>query len=95
MGYTEGCDFRLGINICKRDIPISEARRLLAEGKTALLDGFISKNFKRFKARLEIKDGLAVFAFENPLPDKSAPAKQTKTTKTTRAKKSNKNSPTE
>ena len=95
MGYTDGCDFRLGINICKRDIPISEARRLLSEGKTALLDGFISKNFKRFKARLEIKDGLAVFAFENPLPEKPAPAKQTRTTKKTAAKKSNKNSPTE
>ncbi|MBQ7356519.1 MAG: topoisomerase C-terminal repeat-containing protein [Clostridia bacterium] len=96
MGYADGCDFRLGINICKRDIPISEARRLLAEGKTALLDGFISKNFKRFKARLEIKDGAAVFAFENPLPAKPAEKKRaTRTKKSTGASKSNKNSPTE
>ena len=90
MGYSDGCEFRLGINICKRDIPIAEARRLLAEGKTLLLDGFISKNFKRFKARLEIKDGSAVFAFDTPLPEKAAPKKQ----KATR-RKSNKNSPAE
>ena len=63
MGYNDGCDFRIGVNICHRDIPIEEARRLLATGSTVNLDGFISKNGKRFSARLVIKDGNAVFDF--------------------------------
>ena len=64
IGFDEGCKFRVGINICKRDIPISEVRALLTEGKTASLGGFISKNGKYFEARLVLKDGNAVFSFE-------------------------------
>ena len=64
IGFEEGCTFRVGINICKRDIPISEVRALLSEGKTASLGGFISKNGKYFEARLVLKDGNAVFSFE-------------------------------
>ncbi len=64
MGYNEGCQFRVGINICKKSIPISEVRRLLAEGRTAKLSGFISKNGKRFEGRLVVKDGAAVFNFD-------------------------------
>ncbi len=63
MGYNEGCAFRVGINICKKIISIGEVRRLLAEGATSKLSGFISKNGKRFDARLVIKDGAAVFDF--------------------------------
>ena len=91
MGYNDGCDFRVGINICKRDIPISEVRRLLSEGETTYIDGFISKNFKRFRAKLVIRDGAAVFAFENEV--KKEPPK--KTYKRTAKKASNKNSPKE
>jgi DNA topoisomerase-3 len=64
MGYNDGCEFRVGISICKRSIPISEVRRLLAEGSTAKISGFISKNGKRFDGRLVIKDGAAVFNFD-------------------------------
>ena len=64
MGYNDGCAFRVGINVCKRSIPISEVRRLLATGSTAKISGFISKNGKVFDARLVIKDGAAVFAFD-------------------------------
>ena len=63
MGYSGGCTFRVGINICKKSIPISEVRRLLAEGKTGKISGFISKNGKKFDARLVLKDGIAVFDF--------------------------------
>ena len=63
MGYEDGCKFRVGVNICQRDIPVMEVRRLLAEGSTATIGGFISKNGKYFKARLVIKDGNAVFDF--------------------------------
>ncbi len=64
MGYKEGCDFKMGINICKRDIPISEARRLLATGTTAKLTGFISKKGRLFGGRLVLKDGKISFAFD-------------------------------
>ena len=64
MGYNDGCTFRVGINICKKTIPISEIRRLLAEGRTSKISGFISKNGKRFEGRLVIKDGSAVFNFD-------------------------------
>ena len=65
-GFEDGCKFRVGINICRRDIPIAEVARLLSEGATATLDGFISKNGKRFEARLVLKDGNAVFNFDTP-----------------------------
>ncbi len=64
MGFNEGCEFRVGVNICKKAIPIHEVRRLLAEGVTGKMSGFISKNNKRFDARLVIKDGNAVFNFD-------------------------------
>ena len=64
MGYSDGCTFKMGVTICKRDIPISEAARLLATGETALLTDFISKNGKRFKAKLELKGTDVAFKFE-------------------------------
>lgn len=64
MGYNDGCKFRVGINICKKSIPVSEVRKLLAEGATSKMSGFISKNGKRFDGRLVIKDGAAVFNFD-------------------------------
>ena len=64
IGFEAGCNFRIGISICRRDIPISEVSRLLSEGSTATLGGFISKNGKRFDARLVLKDGAAVFSFD-------------------------------
>ncbi len=63
MGFEDGCKFRVGINICRRDIPIDEVRRLLTEGATNTINGFISKNGRYFDARLVIKDGSAVFDF--------------------------------
>ena len=64
IGFEEGCKFRIGINICHRDIPISEVRRLLSGGATATMGNFISKNGKYFEARLVLKDGNAVFNFD-------------------------------
>ena len=64
MGFDSGCSFRVGINICKRDIPVEEVKRLLETGSTATIGGFISKSGKRFDARLVIKDGNAVFNFD-------------------------------
>ena len=64
MGYDDGCKFKMGITICKRDIPIDEVRRLLATGSTAKLSRFISKKGKFFEAKLTLKDGNVVFDFE-------------------------------
>ena len=64
MGFNEGCRFRVGINICQRDIPISEVKRLVETGSTELIHGFISKNGRQFDSRLVVKDGTAVFNFD-------------------------------
>ena len=63
MGYGDGCQFKMGINICKRDIPISEVRRLLATGSTEKISRFISKKGKFFEAKLVLKDGAVAFDF--------------------------------
>ncbi|MBQ8689832.1 MAG: topoisomerase C-terminal repeat-containing protein [Clostridia bacterium] len=63
MGYKEGCDFRIGLTICKKTVPINQIRALLATGTTAKLRGFISKTGKSFDGKLIIKDGKVVFDF--------------------------------
>ena len=63
MGYTEGCEFRIGSVICRKELPIEEVRRLLATGKTAILPGFISKRGTFFKGALKLEGGEVVFDF--------------------------------
>ena len=63
IGYKDGCEFRLGITICKKTIPINEVSRLLATGETSKLRGFISKNGKSFEGKLALDGGKAVFKF--------------------------------
>ena len=64
MGYKDGCEFRIGLAICKKTIPIMEIRRLLATGSTVKLSGFISKTGKTFRGKLVIKDSAVVFNFD-------------------------------
>ncbi len=64
MGYADGCTFKIGTLICGRTVRIDEARELLRNGSTAKLDGFISKNGKRFQGKLKVKDGKVVFDFD-------------------------------
>ena len=75
FGYKEGCTFKMGISICKKEIPIYEAKRLLCEGATGKLTGFISKSGKRFDARLIVRDKEVVFDF----PERAEPEKKKKT----------------
>ena len=63
MGYKEGCKFKIGLEICKRTIPISAARDLLTNGRTVKLKGFISKNGKPFDGALRIDGDKVVFDF--------------------------------
>ncbi len=64
MGYKEGCEFRIGLTICKKTIPINEIRRLLATGSTVKLSGFISKAGKPFSGKLVLKDNNVTFSFD-------------------------------
>ena len=62
-GYKEGCKFRINSFICKRNISISNAKLLLESGKTAEIQGFISKAGKPFNARLKLDGDKVVFDF--------------------------------
>ena len=64
MGYKEGCNFRIGLTICKKTVPILEIKRLLVTGKSAKLRGFISKSGKIFSATLVLKDNNVGFSFD-------------------------------
>ena len=66
------CKFKLSKTILGKDIPKEQAQKLLATGKTDLLDGFISKRGRPFSAYLKLEDGKVGFEF----PEKTAPAKE-------------------
>jgi DNA topoisomerase-3 len=62
------CKFKLSKTILGRDIPKEQAQKLLATGKTDLLEGFISKRGRPFSAYLKLEDGKVGFEF----PEKTA-----------------------
>ncbi len=64
MGYADGCAFKVNVKILDREIGKAEIARLLATGQTGTIRGFLSKNNKRFDAKLVLKDGKAVFSFD-------------------------------
>ena len=64
MGYKEGCNFRIGMTICKKTIPINEIKRLLATGSTVKLSGFVSKSGKLFSGKLILKENNVTFSFD-------------------------------
>src|SRR5947207_2441119 len=51
------CKFKLSKTILGRDIPKEQAQKLLAEERTDLLDGFISKRGRPFSAYLKSRRG--------------------------------------
>ncbi len=64
MNYKEqGCKFSVGAYILGRSISKSNVQILLAEGKTSKIQGFTSKNGKKFDAFLKLQDGKVVFDF--------------------------------
>ena len=72
--------FRLGKTILQKELQPEEVEKLLTQGKTALLDGFISKRTKRpFKAHLTLDFASGKIGFEfAPRPTKKAAKKTTK-----------------
>ena len=63
-GADRTCKFRTGKIILQQNIEPAQVKKLLAEGKTDLLKGFVSKKTNRkFEAFLVIKDGGTAFEF--------------------------------
>ena len=63
-GPTPTCDFRTGKIILQQEIAPEQVKKLLAEGKTDLLKGFVSnKTNRKFEAFLVLKDGKTAFEF--------------------------------
>ena len=59
------CGFRMSRTILQREIPPEQVIKLLTEGKTSLLDKFVSKKGRPFSAYLKLeKTGKVSFEFE-------------------------------
>ena len=86
VGAHVTCDFKSGKIILQQPVPREQMTKLLATGKTDLLENFVSnKTRRKFKARLayDKKEGKVVFEFEPraaKAPAKKAAAKKEKTT---------------
>jgi len=76
VGPDRSCDFRSGKVILQQEIEPAQMSKLLAEGRTDLLQGFVSQRTRRkFKAYLvQGKDGKVGFEFE-PRPAKAGATK--------------------
>ncbi len=69
-GYADGCKFSVNTKMCGKSITVAMLNALLTEGKTPMIDGFISKKGNRFAASLALVDGKISFVF----PDRSGNA---------------------
>ncbi len=79
VGAHATCDFKTGKVILQQPVAIEQVTKLLAIGRTDLLDGFVSNRTKRkFKAHLvwDAKEGKVGFEFE-PRGAKTAAVKKT------------------
>ena len=64
-GYQEGCKFAISGVICDRVISMSNVKKLLADGETYKIEGFVSpKTKKLFSAKLKLVQGKTEFSFE-------------------------------
>ena len=88
VGPQVTCDFKTGKIILQQPVPPEEVHKLLATGKTSLLENFVSnKTRRKFKAYLAFdpKEGKVVFEFE-PRASKFPPKAGAKTTDKTATK---------
>jgi DNA topoisomerase-3 len=75
--HLKKCTFRMGKVILKKTIPRTEAARLLADGKTGLIPGFVSARTGRsFKAFLVLQEGGKVGFEFAPRAEKKPAAKK-------------------
>ncbi|HCP79110.1 MAG: DNA topoisomerase III [Pusillimonas sp.] len=84
VGPEKSCDFRTGKMILQQEIAPEQVRKLLSEGKTDLLDGFVSSRTNRkFKAFLATQsNGKVGFEFEARAAGKGGAAKKAAAKKT-------------
>lgn len=85
VGAHVTCDFKSGKIILQQPIAREQVTKLLKEGKTELLENFVSnKTRRKFKAFLawDAKAGKVGFEFEPRAAAKKAPAKKTAAKKT-------------
>lgn len=83
-GSEKTCDFRISKTILKREIEVSQVHKILTNNKTDLLDKFISKKGRPFKAFLIMdKTGKIGFEFDNSKPARASSGKTTTIAKTT------------
>jgi DNA topoisomerase III len=77
VGPAPSCDFKTGMMVLQQSISADQIRKLLANGRTDLLDGFVSNRTRRkFKAYLvKTPEGKIGFEFEVRAP-KAAGAKK-------------------
>ena len=75
VGPGPSCDFRTGMMILQQTISPEQVQKLLATGKTDLLDGFVSARTRRkFKAYLvKTPEGKIGFEFEARAPKAAGP----------------------
>ena len=77
VGAHVTCDFKSGKIILQQPVAREQMSRLLTQGKTELLENFVSnKTRRKFKAYLSFdrREGKVMFEFE-PRPAKTAAAK--------------------
>jgi len=84
VGPKQTCDFKSGKIILQQPVAHEQMHKLLAGGRTDLLDGFVSNRTRRkFKAylRYDPQEGKVIFEFE-PRPQRGGKAADLKTGKT-------------
>ncbi|MFZ9104549.1 MAG: DNA topoisomerase III [Burkholderiaceae bacterium] len=88
VGPQKTCDFRSGLMILSQTVSPEQMQKLLASGKTDLLDGFVSARTKRkFKAYLvKTPEGKIGFEFEQRAPKAASSKASGKTTGKTTSK---------
>ena len=88
VGPQKTCDFRSGLMILSQTVTPEQMQKLLASGKTDLLDGFVSARTKRkFKAYLvKTPEGKIGFEFEQRAPKAASSKASGKTTGKTTSK---------
>jgi DNA topoisomerase-3 len=73
VGPARTCDFRSGRIILQQPVEREQMQKLLANGRTDLLTGFVSKKGRRFKAFLvKTPDGKVGFEFQARPPKEKA-----------------------
>ncbi|PWU09979.1 MAG: hypothetical protein C5B47_02795 [Verrucomicrobia bacterium] len=61
---SKKCTLRIGKVILQKEIPMAQISKILENGKTDLLPGFISKKGRPFSAHLVLKSGKVSFEFQ-------------------------------